>query len=188
MRTLISLILVLAGAYSLYQFTVRSTLPTERATTIDYKARPAVSDLGENYPVNALLATGAIWGIGLGLFLALTTAPRYQSAGEGGLYQKRRRGGAVARIFLLNAALAGTFIDLAYIGVAYGSAGVGETVHRHVGIFFGAAAFQLGVGLLLLILALCEKPKGKLSLVLGILFYLTALATWILTYAWGKQG
>ena len=184
MRTLISLLLVLAGAYSLYQFTVRSTLPKERATTIDYKSRPAVSDLGENYPVNALLAAGAIWGIGLGLFLAMTTAPQYQSTPQEGLYHKRRRGGAIARIFLLNTLLAGTFIDLAYCGVAY----AGTSVSRYVGLFYGAAALQLALGVLLFIMAVCEKPKGKLSLVVGTLLYLTVLVTWILTYMWGKQG
>ncbi len=188
MRTLTSLLLILAGSYCLYQFTVRTTLPEERSKTIDYKARPAVSDLGENYPVNALLATGALWGILLGLFLALTTAPKFQPAGDGALYQKRRKGGAIARIFLLNAALAGTFIDLAYVGVAYTPSGPEEAVTRYVGLFFGVAALQLAIGLLLLILALCEKPKGKLSLILGILLYLTAVGTWILTYLWGKQG
>ena len=185
MRTLISLLLVLAGTYSLYQFSLRTTPQAEQTSTVEYKARPALSDLGENYPINGLLAAGAFWGIGLGLFLALTTGPRFYSAGEGGLYQKRRRGGAIARIFLLNAALAGTMIDLAYIGAVYAPAGAGESVQRHVGLFFGAAALQLGIGLLLLIMALFEKPKGKFSLFLGSLFYLMALGTWILTCVWG---
>ena len=96
MRTLISIILVLLGTFSLYQFSVRTTLPGEISSTIDYKARPPLSDLGANYPVNGLLAAGALWGIGLGLFLALSTAPKFQSAGEGGLYKKTRRRGAIA--------------------------------------------------------------------------------------------
>ena len=154
MRTLISLILVLLGTFSLYQFSVRTTLPQEINSTIDYKARPALSDLGANYPVNGLLAAGALWGIGLGLFLALSTAPKFQSAGEGGLYKKSRRPGAIARIFLLNGALAGTMIDLAYVGAVYAPASAEEAATRYVGLFFGAAALQLAVGLLLFILAL----------------------------------
>jgi hypothetical protein len=186
MRTLISLILVLLGTFSLYQFSVRTTLPQEINSTIDYKARPALSDLGANYPVNGLLAAGALWGIGLGLFLALSTAPKFQSAGEGGLYKKSRRPGAIARIFLLNGALAGTMIDLAYVGAVYAPASSGEAATQFVGLFFGAAALQLAVGLLLFILALCEKQKGKWSLFLGTLIYLAALASWIMTFVWGK--
>ncbi len=158
MRTLTSLILVLLGTFCLYQFSVRTTLPQEISSTIDYKARPALSDLGANYPINGLLAAGALWGIGLGLFLALSTAPRFEGT-EGGLYRKTRRPGMVSRIFLLNGALAGTMIDLAYVGAVYAPAGAGESVTRYIGLFYGAAALQLAVGILLFILALCEKQK-----------------------------
>ena len=94
----------------------------------------------------------------------------------------------VSRIFLLNGALAGTMIDLAYVGAVYAPAGAGESVTRYIGLFYGAAALQLAVGILLFILALCEKQKGKWSLSLGSIIYIAALASWIMTYLWGNQG
>jgi len=50
-----------------------------------------------------------------------------------------------------------------------------------------ATGATCAAGLILLILALFEKPKGILSLTLGTVLYLGAAAAGVLGFVWGTQ-
>ena len=57
-----------------------------------------------------------------------------------------------------------------------------------VGVLGSVAFLQMGIGLLLLLLALAEKPKGWISLLLGLIVYAGAVAFGVLAFLMGGGG
>lgn len=144
--------------------------------------------LGCQYPGDAVLLVGAFWGFLIGLFLvaapaggsappstAGSAASRYAAAASG------RKGGTIGLFMLLNSLLLLSTLFVAYIG---GKARQDVTA---VGVFGLIALVQMGLGILLVILALFERPKGILALILGIPLHLVGIAIGLLAFfVWGR--
>jgi hypothetical protein len=114
--------------------------------------------LGHDYPRDAMLLLGALWGFLLGLGLIL---PPASPEGQPG-------GGKIALAMLLNALLLVSSLFVAYIGGKLGDPANMPTV-----ALFGIIALVQGaLGVILLILAIFEKPKGIVPLMLGVPVYL----------------
>ena len=119
--------------------------------------------LGHEYPADALLFLGALWGFVLGLGLILTP-------------EEASKGGRIARVMLLNGLLLLSSLFVAYIGGK--TAGVDAGV---IAVFGMVALAQSALGFFLLIFALFEKPKGVASLLFGVPVYLLGVGTGLYT-------
>jgi hypothetical protein len=160
-----------AGAISLYFFVSRSMFHGQGMFGKDFDPALPFRAMGKaDYPTNALLLLGAAWGFILGLWFVLI--------GDEGS-SKVRRGGAVARLLLLNGLL---LVSTLFAGFVGGRSGADPLT---VGIFAALAAVQTLLGLLLLVLALFERPKGVLSLLLGTAVWLAGATIGALTFLWG---
>ncbi|MBI4565756.1 MAG: hypothetical protein HY716_13775 [Planctomycetes bacterium] len=162
MRTLIGAILLLAGAALLYDAGLRAGLAARGPEgAVDYTL-PA-RHVGERFPADALGLAGALWGLGLGLYLLLSPAGR-----------------PLATLFSINTLLALT-------GLLLAAAGASQPANaRWVAIFAAVAALHLVTGLILLPLAASEKPRGIFGLLMGGAAYAASLGAVALVFLNGK--
>ena len=163
---------MLAGALSLYFFVSRGLFHGRSLQGADYDPALPFRALGrEGFPSDALLLLGALWGAILGLWLIVTDNP-------GGAL----RGGKIARLLLLNALL---LVSSLFAGFVGGRSGADSLT---VAVFGLVSAAQILLGLVLLVLALFERPKGAVSLALGTLVWLGGTAVGVLVILWGQGG
>ena len=192
MKQFTAAILLVAGALLLFQFTVQGTARALK------DAAPSGEDeisfnlpftsLGQNYPDDALHLVGAFWCLVISFIMTLTGSakkpaitPRSSDSPAARFAAGARPGGKVARLMLLNSLFLLSAIFVAYIGAT-------RTNNEHtltVAVFGGVALLQSGTGLLLLLMALIEKPKGLVSLILGMLLYFAGGALAVLLFIWG---
>ena len=160
----------MAGGLSLFFFVSRgihagrSLLGTDHDPTLPFRA------LGKDYPADGLLLLGAFWGFILGLWFILT--------GDEGA-SRALKGGRVARLGLLNALLLLSSLVVGFVGARAGAD------PSAVAVFGLLALAQVALGLILLILAFMEKPKGFVSLAVGGLAWLGGAAAGVLVFLWG---
>jgi hypothetical protein len=170
MKRIFGAVLMFAGASSLYLFTLRAAFFGRAALGEKLDIAFPIQQLGLDYPTDALLLMGALWGFLLGLWFIITGAEEAENA---------LRGGRVARVMLLNGLLL-----ISTLGVAY----VGAKAHANattIAIFGLVAAAQAVIGLILLILSLLERPKGIASLALGAVVTVGGVALGVLSFLWG---
>ncbi len=188
MKRIIGAILMLAGAACLYCFAAGGAFHG-REIQASPPGLPFLS-LGLQYPLDAVLLVGAFWGFLLGLAFVVAPqggAPRMPAASAAGSAAARyaaaadRKGGTIARFMLLNGLLLLSTLFVAYIG------GKARQEVMLVGVFGLVALIQMGLGVLLVILALFERPKGAISLILGIPIHLFGIAIGLLAFfLWGR--
>jgi len=171
MRRSLGAILVLAGAFCLFQFAVLGTWHGRHLEAPLWKL-PLLS-LSENYPTNAGWLAGAVIALLVGVGI--------------GLRKDSQVGGGVARVLLVESIGIFGMLFLAYVGARSITEETRATVLPMIGVFFGTALLQIAAGLILLIFALFEKPRGVLSLTLGTVLYLGAAAAGVLGFVWGTQ-
>lgn len=158
------------GAGGLYLFAAHAMFHGRDALTGSFDWTLPLQILGRRYPQDVLLLLGGLWGVVLGFGLVFTG-----DSGGGG----QRRGGAIARAMLLNALLLVSTLFVAYVG------GKTKQDPTLVAVFGATALLQIALGVLLLILALFERPKGVLSLLVGAAVYLFGVAVGVLAFLWG---
>ncbi|MBI3856414.1 MAG: hypothetical protein HY293_12065 [Planctomycetes bacterium] len=170
MKRIFGGVLMLAGAFSLYVFATRAMFhgKTSIGATLDL-GLPLVF-MGMDYPTDALLLAGALWGFILGLWFIISGADEASEA---------LRGGRIARVMLMNGLLLLSTLGIAYVGA---KAGKDATT---VAVFGIVALLQAALGLILLILSLFERPKGIASLAFGAVVYLGGVAVGVLAFFWG---
>jgi hypothetical protein len=187
MRRIIGTVFMLGGAACLYFFAAGGAFQG-REIQAPAPGLPFLS-LGRHYPVDAALLLGAFWGFLVGAFLVVTAQgdPKPAVPAASGSAASRyaattsRRGGTIGRFMLLNSLLLLSTLFVAYIG------GKAQQDVTAVGVFGLTALVQMGLGVLLVILALFERPKGILSLILGIPIHLVGIAIGLLAFfVWGR--
>ena len=188
MKRIIGAILMLGGAACLYCFAASGAF-LGREISAPATGLPFLS-LGKGYPLDAVLLLGAFWGFLIGLALVVGAqggAPKPVAATPGSAAARYaatagRRGGTIARFMLLNGLLLLSTLFVAYIG--------GMSRHPDVsvvGVFGLVALIQMGLGVVLMILALFEQPKGVLSIILGIPLHLFGIIIGLLAFfLWGR--
>jgi|SRR5882672_2511089 len=165
-------ILMLAGAFCLYLAATRAMFNGREHLGTVYSPALPLRFVGMEYPTDALLLAGAAWGFILGFWFVITGADDARDS---------LRGGRIARVMLLNGLLLLSSLAIAFFGAkAHQDANT-------VMIFGMVAAVQAAVGLVLLILAITEKPKGAASLIFGAAVYLGGLGVGVLTFLWGGK-
>jgi hypothetical protein len=187
MKRIIGAVSMLGGAACLYFFAAGGAFQGR-----ELQASPAglpFLSLGRCYPADAVLMLGALWGFLIGTFLVITAsgakaaapaaagsaASRYAAATTG------RKGGTIGLFMLLNGLLLLSTLFVTYIG------GMARQDVMAVGVFGLIALVQMGLGILLVILALFERPKGILALILGIPLHLVGIAIGLLAFfVWGR--
>jgi hypothetical protein len=174
MKRMFGAVLMVVGAVCLYFFVSRAMFHGRALMGSAFDASLPFKALGkEDYPGNALLLLGAGWGLVLGLWFVLTGEPPREGA--------PKSGGGIARLMLLNALLLLSSLLAGYVG---GKSGADTTT---VAVFGTVALLQILLGLILLVLALFERPKGWLPLGLGFLVYGAGVAVGLLTFlVWGQ--
>ena len=153
MKRIAGAVLMIAGAVFLYLFVARAMYAARGMMGSGFDANLPLQALGHEYPTDALLFLGAIWGFILGLGLVL-------------IPEEAARGGRIARVMLLNALFLLSSLFVAYIG------GKVKADAGLVAVFGVVALAQSALGFFLMIFALFEKPKGVASLLLGLPLYL----------------
>jgi len=172
MKRIFGAVLLVVGALCLYFFVSRAMFHGREAMGTTFDAGLPFKSLGKaDYPGNALLLLGAAWGFILGLWFVVLGDPPREGAPRGG--------GGIARLMLLNALLLLSSLLAGYIG---GKSGADVTT---VAVFGTVALLQILLGLILLVLALFERPKGWVSLGLGFLVYGAGVAVGLLSFLWG---
>jgi len=181
MKRIIGAILMLAGAVCLFFFAAGGAL-NGRGIQAPAGSLPFLS-LGLQYPLDAVLLVGAFWGFLIGVVLvAAPGGPRAAAPPAAGTAASRyaasstRKGGAIARFMLLNGLLLLSTLFITYIG---GKARQDADV---VGVFGLVALIQMGLGIILVILALFERPRGAIQLILGIPIHLFGIAVGLLAF------
>lgn len=169
MKQIVAALLLLAGSILLFQFVMQGTFHAKGDAA---SMSLPFSSLGKNYPSDALTLVGAFWCLLLSFVLTLASVAGKRDSNA-------RPGGRVARFMLLNSLFLISSLFVAYVGARTGQE---STI---VGIFGCAALAQTGLGLLLVILSLIEKPKGPASLIFGLLLYLGGGALTVLSFVWG---
>src|SRR6185503_14524420 len=152
MKRIFGGVLMLAGAFSLYVFATRAMFQGRGSIGSTYELGLPLSFVGLDYPTDALLLAGALWGFTLGLWFIITGADEASQA---------LRGGRIARLMLLNGLLLLSTLAIAFLGAKH---------HKDattVAIFGLVALLQAACGLILLILSIFERPKGIASLAFG---------------------
>lgn len=170
MRRIVGAVLALAGAAALFFFVARGYHAGRGLLGAEFDPSVPFRALGKDYPADGLLLLGAFWGLILGVWFILT--------GDEGA-SKALQGGRIARLLLLNALLLLSSLTVGFIG---GRAGADPSA---VAVFGIIALVQVLLGLLLLVLALFERPKGFVSLTLGGLAWLGGAAAGVLVFLWG---
>ena len=140
----------------------------------------AFKSLGANYPNDVGYLALAVWLLGLGLYFILTDFAPPQSMGSKPAARPEPRGGPVSKLFLINALLLVTSILCAFVGAKAGDTG------PFVSIFAAVAVVQVAVGLLLLLVALFEKPKTLPAMIVGLLVYLAGSAGAVVVFLFGQ--
>ncbi len=170
MKRVIGALLMLGGAASLYCFTARVMFHGRGSLGGAFTPGLPFSLVGMDYPADAMLLAGAAWGLILGLYNVLTGSEEI-----GRLLQ----GGRIARLGLLNGLLLISTLAIACVGAQHGKDAV------TVAVFGIVAGLQVALGLLLLILAAFERPKGVVSLVVGGLVYAGGVVVGVLAFLGG---
>ncbi len=188
MKRIIGAVLMLGGAFSLYCFAAGGVFHG-RDISAPALGLPFLA-LGHQYPADAALLVGAFWGLLVGLVLvvlpqggASRTVPAAASGSAAAKYAAgaSRRGGTIARIMLLNGLFLLSTLFIAYIG---GKSGKDVSI---VGVFGLVALAQMATGVILAILAFFERPKGLVSLVLGVPINLFGIVIGLLAFfVWGR--
>jgi hypothetical protein len=155
-------ILMIAGAVFLYLFVARAMYAAREMMGPTFDPNLPIRALGHEYPADVLLFLGSILGfiLGLGLVIAPEEAPP---------------GGRVARALLLNSLLLLSSLLVAYIG------GRTQAYGNLIAVFGVVALAQSALGFFLLIFALFEKPKGVVSLLVGVPLYLVGVGIGLYT-------
>jgi len=180
---------VLASVFFTYQFGIWGAF-VAGSDREPYAAAVPFRMLGQNYPFDvAMLACGA-WAMGLALYFILSpdanrnVLPAHVPATSKWaqrLASQGSRSSPMAGMFLVNSLLLATMLFVAYIGAR----SPGDHA-RYVSIFGMVAGLQVALGLILLILALFEKPKGPVGLLLGGAVYVAGTAVSVLVFLWGQ--
>jgi hypothetical protein len=170
MRRLSGAALLLGAALCTYFFATRAMFYGRGSLGPEYSPLAPFGALGLDYPADGLLLAGAAWGLVLGLYLVLTGSEEIS---------KLLKGGRIARLSLLNALLLLSTLGIACLGTRAPQAAAS------VNVFALVAALQILLGLLLVILALFERPKGFVSLVVGTLVYAGGVTLGVLAFLWG---
>lgn len=170
MKRIFGGLLMLAGAFALYVFTVRAMHLGREQISATLDVRLPLLLVGLDYPTGALILLGAVWSFILGLWFIITGADEAATA---------FRGGRIARFMLLNGLLLVSTLGVAYIGARHGQ----DT--KLVAVFGLVALAQAVFGLLLLVLSLFERPKGIASLAFGAAIYLCGVGIGVVTFLWG---
>jgi hypothetical protein len=170
MKRIFGGVLMLAGAFSLYAFATRAMFNGRASLGSSVELGLPLMFVGMDYPTDALLLAGALWGNILGLWFIVTGADEAKEA---------LRGGRISRVMLVNGLLLLSTLAVAFIGAKH---------HKDattVAAFGIVALAQAAFGLILLILSVFEKPKGVASLALGLLVYLGGVGVGVLAFLWG---
>jgi hypothetical protein len=170
MKRLFGAVFLLGAAVCTYFFATRGMFYGRGSLGAEYSPWTPFGALGLDYPADGLLLAGAAWGLVLGLYLVLTGSEEIS---------KLLQGGRIARLGLLNALLLLSTIGVACLGTKapQGAASVN--------VFALVAALQILLGLLLVILAFLERPKGLVSLGVGTLVYAGGVTLGVLAFLWG---
>jgi hypothetical protein len=170
MKRILGGVLMLAGAFSLYVFATRAMFHGRASIGSTYELGLPLLFVGMDYPTDALLLAGSLWGFILGLWFTITGS---DEPGAG------LRGGRIARLMLLNGLLLLSTLAVAFIGAKHHKDATTVAVFGLVGLA------QAACGLILLILSIFERPKGIASLAFGALVYLGGVGVGVLALLWG---
>lgn len=171
MKRIFGALLALAGGLSLYFFVSKGMHDGRALLGTDYDPSVPFRALGgADYPTDGLLLLGACWGFILGLWFIVT--------GDEGA-SKGLRGGRSARLFMLNGLLLLSSLFVGYVGGRSGADASSVAI-------FGILALAQGLlGLILLVLALFERPKGFVSIALGSVAWLGGTGAAVMVFLWG---
>ncbi|MHC4607235.1 MAG: hypothetical protein ACYTAF_09945 [Planctomycetota bacterium] len=161
MKQIFGALLLLIGALFLFQFGIHGTFHAPR--DVDPSFALPFKNIGANWPTDAIYFVLAIWLTIIGLGLCFSTG-------------KAGAGRVCSKIMLLNSLLMLTALFMAYTGAR------GAQDYATIGAFFAIAGIQIVFGLLLLLLALGEKPKGTASLLAGTLFWIAGAAVGVMSF------
>ena len=170
MKRIFGGVLMMAGAFSLYLFATRAMFQGRASIGSTYEMGLPLIFVGMDYPTDALLLAGALWGFILGFWFIITGADEAASA---------LRGGRISRVMLLNGMLLISTLAVALIGAKHNKDAT------TVAVFGLIALGQAALGLLLLVLSLFERPKGIASLALGAVVYLGGVGVGVMAFLWG---
>lgn len=185
MRKILGSLLMLGGVAFAYLFAAWGTAKAGGSGNAPWWA---FKGLGSNYPVDVGYLAGAVWLLALGIYFIWTEGGSSVSGGDTSRSAGRflaasaaeRGAGRVAKVLVLNSGLLITSLFAAYIGAKISHPG------PLVALFTMEAAGHAIVGLLILILALVEKPKSVPALGLGTLLYLAGTAGVVTVFILGK--
>jgi hypothetical protein len=172
MKRIFGALLMLAGAFSLYVFATRAMFHGRGSIGSTYDMNLPLLFVGMDYPTDALLLAGALWGFILGLWFVVTGADEAAQA---------LRGGRISRVMLLNGLLLLSTLGVAFLGAKH------HADATTVAVFGMVALAQAALGLILLVLSLFERPKGIASLAFGAVVYLGGVGVGVLAFIWGAK-
>ncbi len=190
MRRVIGSIFVVGAGWLLYKFALWGAFLASpdafRGPSTPFRV------LGGNYPMDVAMLCGAAWMAGIGLYLILFSPGEASSAVPSHVPASSRWAqrmqasqdnapSPMATIFFLNALLLITTLFVAFVGVR-----APQDTSRLLATFTLVAAAQVAVGLFLLILALFEKPKGVIGLIVGLAVYAAGTGVGVMVFLWGK--
>lgn len=183
MKRFLGALFMAAGAGCVYLFATSGMFHGRELFTSTFDRNLPFAVLGKNYPTDVLFMLGSMWLLLLGFVFVVTDFGRSAvAAGATGVaarFASPRKGGRIARMMLLNALLLVSSLFVAYVG---GKTGQSVTT---IAIFSTVALLQIAAGLVLLVLALFERPKGVISLFLGFAVYAFGVAVGVLAFLWG---
>lgn len=171
-RRVFGALLALAGGILLYLFAASTMYHARGEMGAEYEAGLPFRALGANFPADVMLLLGGGWCLLLGLWFTLTGS---DSGGP--------QGGRVSRAYLINALM---LLSTLFAGVVGARTASPDSTTLAV---FGLVAFaQAALGVILLIMALAEKPKGYLSLLCGSVLWLGGVGIAVLSFLWGAPA
>lgn len=191
MRRAIGTLLVGASMILLHEFSTWGTFLSAPRQAVSPSLLPFHA-LGENYPYDAGLLIGAAWALGLGLTFLLSPgqsksiSPLSVPSASRWAQRVTSEHGAfswMATSFLLNALLLISTLFIAYVG-----ANASRDHIRMVSVCALMALFHVAIGLILLIFAFFERPRGIVKLTLGGAVYLVGTIIVITVFAMGIPG
>lgn len=188
-RRLFGAFSILAATFFAYQFAVCGLRgKPDRAAQLE-----PFANLGHSYPFDISILLVGAWTLGVGLLFLLKskssagpipahvppTSLWAQSAAVG-----PRLPSPMAGLFLVNGLLLLTVLTVAYFGVRTGT----QDHVRLVSVHSLVAGLQMAIGLLFLVLALFERPKGKAALLLGLLAWLAGTGVGVTVFMLGSAS
>ncbi len=187
MKRIVGAALVVAGTFLLLRFAVYGTIGAPEGAEQSWKL--PFQSLGNQYPDVALTLVGGAWGFLLGILLlvfnkkavpvskdASGPAARYAALAGGG------RKGRASKILFLNSLALVSALFLVFIGTKTADPAAHATI---IGAFYGAACLHIAAGLIIVLLALLEKPKSPIPLLVGLLLWLGGSAAGVFVYLQG---